>query len=188
MRTTLSPWSPGVGLSTWDSASNYAGDRPDGYYVYTTHRDADLLRQSNYDAILKALTEAETAANLDYTCVDEHDFGHWAVGWTRQIVIRPSAPESVIRLAESLLECLEEYPVLDDDDYSEREWTASADYWSGLSPREKVEHAMRERDECHWLAKTPVWRFGRYSWYDLGVKDCEISRALEERVRSYVIE
>ena len=41
--------------------------------------------------------------------------------------------------AERIEGALEDYPVLNDSDYSEREWTAKAEYWENLDLSEKIE-------------------------------------------------
>lgn len=180
--TTLTPWRPGLGMSAWDDAKNYLGPTLAGWFVYSRHRDSDLLSICNYDVMLEDLQEAAKAAGVP-ECVTEHDFGHWAVGWVRQIVIGAGAPEPVIRKAEELQAAL-----ADEELYSEREWEAAADLWDRQSPREKVQAAMDERSRCHWLATTPVWRFGRMDYADLGQDGSRIAEYLLERFLTYANE
>lgn len=180
IETKLTPWTPGVGASSWDDASNYIGDRIDGWFVYSKHRDSDHLVQSNYDVILKAL---QVVAGEDHSeCVREDRVGHWAVGWIEQINVTARAPEAVIRKAEELLERLRDYPALDEDDWSTREYEAAASFWESCSPRERVRMAMEERKRYHWLQKEPVWRFGRMSYGDLSDAGT-IGQALSESLR-----
>jgi hypothetical protein len=166
MQTTLTPWRPGLGMTAWDNASNYIGETLKGWFVYSKHRDSDLLTESNFDHILAALNTVATAAG-NPNCIIRPVVNHWAVGWVEQICLTSDAPEPVIREAERLLAALEDYPALDEDDWSEREWDAAANYWDSLSPRDKVREAIDIRDGIHWLAKTPAWPIGRLSFGEL---------------------
>jgi hypothetical protein len=47
-------------------------------------------------------------------------FGHWAVGWIEYLTVPISAVS--VSILEELTERVEDYPVLDDDDFSEEEW------------------------------------------------------------------
>jgi hypothetical protein len=187
IETTLTPWKPGLGMTAFDDASNYAGETLNGWFVLSKHRDSDLLSLSNYDETMKRLTAAAKEAGAP-DCIEEHNFGHWAFGWFEQICLTADTPESVIREAESILNELAEYPALNEHDWSTREGEAAADMWENESPREKVQAAMRERDRHHWLAKEPVWRYGRMSWHDLANHGSEISEALYEKYIRYASE
>ncbi len=185
--TTLPAWAPGIGMSALDDSSNYIGERIKAYVVYSKHRDSDLLTQTNFDGILADLESAAEKAGAPDS-VEVHSFGHWGVGHVDQIMITPDAPDSVFDCAEEALARLADYPVYNESEYSDAEWNAAADYWESLSPRKKVEHAMRERKERHWTAKESVWRFGRLSFSDLANEGSTIGEALYERVRSYATE
>lgn len=83
-------------------------------------RDSDCLEESNFAVILKDLGgEGDN--------VQVHRFGHWACGWYELILIRPETPE-----AASWAEwetALDDYPVADEDDFSEREQDAADETW-----------------------------------------------------------
>jgi hypothetical protein len=82
------------------------------------HRDSDCLAESNFACALERLGgESETVQVLH--------FGHWAVGWTEWIATLPQHQEAV----EKMEDALDSYPVLDEDDYSERETNAANDVW-----------------------------------------------------------
>jgi len=117
--------------SGWDSRSNYAGRDLDElsnlYVVLTRTRDSDLLSESNWDAALKLLGgESED-------CII-HRFGHWACGWWEALCVT----ENLRAKGEEIEERLKDYPVLDETDFSEREWNAAQDTWVGLSLAERV--------------------------------------------------
>lgn len=64
---------------------------------------------------------------------------HWACGWIEYLMVRQDAPASAIAVAQSIADSLADYPALDEDDWSEREYTAACDYWSDCSVRERAE-------------------------------------------------
>jgi hypothetical protein len=164
--TTLTAWTPGLGMSVFDNASNYMGERISGFYVYAQNRDSDALTRSNFTRILEDLNAAAEAAGSP-DCVLTPSFGHWACGHVDQLCLSAEAPESVIRKAEEILQDLEDYPVYDEDHFSCLEYEESSAFWDGLSPREKVRMAEYERDRCHWLKSRPVWVYGRLDWCEL---------------------
>lgn len=85
-------------------------------------RDSGPLAQSNFDACLEALGgESDT--------VEVHRFGHWGPGWFEIIVIDPADTEKV-EIAEDIERALENYPVLDDVDFSEREHSEANEVWA----------------------------------------------------------
>jgi hypothetical protein len=184
--TTLTPWKPGLGMTAFDNASNYAGDAVEGYFVTSQNRDSDVLTRSNYECILRDLTmAAENAGAPD--CVLTPSFGHWAVGHVDQICLAADAPESVLRLAESIKERLSDYPIYNEDHFSDLEWKEAAEYWDNLSPRERVRMAHYERDRCHWLQHKPVWVYGRLDWRALierANNGDNIASYLEESMRT----
>lgn len=54
--------------------------------------------------------------------------GHWACGWIEWIGIHES-DTSAIQKAEGVLDALEAYPVVDDDDFTARENDAADGVW-----------------------------------------------------------
>ena len=89
-------------------------------------RDSGPLDQSNFESALKALGgESDT--------VEIHRFGHWGTGWFEIIIVDPTSPQA--KTAEDLESALSDYPVLDDQDLSSREWDDYIDSWNncGLS-------------------------------------------------------
>jgi hypothetical protein len=77
----------------------------------TVTRDSDGLSQSNFDACLELLGGE---SNL----VQVHRFGHWGPGWFELIAVSPT-PHNRAILAD-IVRALDNYPVLNEDDYSER--------------------------------------------------------------------
>ena len=92
---------------------------------YTHHRDSGLLDQSNAEQIRKAL---ESFTEGDDPDVVEESHSHWAVGHIDGFslrVFRDGQITEAFRTFHSLMESLAEYPILDESDYSEREYEAS---------------------------------------------------------------
>ena len=84
-------------------------------------RDSGELDQSNFAVALEMLGgESET--------VEVHRFGHWGPGWYEIIIVDP-ADTARVSILETIADRLENYPVLDEDDYSNREWDSFVDQW-----------------------------------------------------------
>jgi hypothetical protein len=83
-------------------------------------RDSDCLEQSNFAVMLAALGgESETVIVVRES--------HWAVGWVEWIAVHES---DTVALAKADEQCgrLANYPVLDEEDWSQREWNAMCEY------------------------------------------------------------
>lgn len=104
------------------------------------HRDSDPLAESNYSVAMRELARLAGVdpVNIDWVGApwrtgrefDPADdcpiavarFGHWAVGWVQELVVRVDRPD-LVELATQLSEYVaEQYPVLDDHHYIELEW------------------------------------------------------------------
>lgn len=88
--------------------------------LVTQTRDSGPLDQSNFASFLAALGgESDT--------VEVHRFGHWGPGWFEIILIDPQSPQ--VKIAEELEASLENYPVLDEQDFSKREHEEYCESW-----------------------------------------------------------
>lgn len=114
------------------SASNYIGPRYEEYFVFLQqNRDSDALTRSNFRSGLKALGgESETVL------VERHS--HWAVGWVEFIFIFEGA-HKLLAIAQDICDRLENYPVVDEDDYSEEQFNEACETWKYFSVRDRVE-------------------------------------------------
>jgi hypothetical protein len=90
--------------------------------VYSHHRDSGLLDQSNAAAIEKALEAFDGDA-----VAQRHS--HWAVGWMEGYVIRVFDQDGNVTAAFrrycKLRAKLSDYPILDETDFSQREYDAT---------------------------------------------------------------
>jgi hypothetical protein len=124
-----------VELAAQDLAGNHETfdsfvwwDRPEDSdrwcVVYSHHRDSGLLDQSNAAAIEKAL-EA-----FDGDVVAQRH-SHWAVGWMEGYVIRVFDQDGNVTAAFrrycELRAKLSDYPILNETDYSQREFDATVE-------------------------------------------------------------
>jgi hypothetical protein len=123
--------------------------------VYTHHRDSGLLDQSNAAAIEKAL--APLLERDDPDVVAEHHY-HWACGWIAGFSIRVIRGENItdaFRTYHDLAARLEHYPVLDETDYSNREYDATISNIGESAWRLKRQYALPlewEADVYAWLS------------------------------------
>jgi hypothetical protein len=90
--------------------------------IYTHHRDSSLIELSNAEAITNALKPF-----LGKDIVEEHH-NHWATGWIDGFSIRVYRRGHITRAFRTyhkLAQRLSDYPILDDEDYSRREYDAT---------------------------------------------------------------
>lgn len=100
-------------------------------------RDSDVLEQSNFETAYDTLKE--TAKDIDgETSVQIVREGHWAVGWVEWIAIHESDTET-LDVARGLCDRANNYPILDESDYSEREWESACSFWESMSIRARVD-------------------------------------------------
>ena len=110
-------------LEKWKTPDNYFGDEWYDYYVgLSRHRDSDTLTESNFITFLQRLGgESKTVFIVRES--------HWAVGWIEWIAIHKDDKEA-LGLAEVMFDDINDYPVLDDDDFSQREWDKAETVWN----------------------------------------------------------
>ena len=120
--------------------------------VYTHNRDSDLLDQSNADAIDKALAPFTEGDNPDVRA--EHH-GHWACGWIDGYAIRVYRNGQIteaFRAYHELAARLADYPVLDEEDFSRREYDAT------------LENLRCEGFDSDFFAPPDNWETEVFSW------------------------
>lgn len=111
-------------------------------------RDSGALAESNFANALEILGgESDT--------VEVHRFGHWGPGWFEVILVDPAREREV----DEIEGALSDYPVLNDNDLSEREYEGALESWDGWACRdfikvlgETYELAEHTRD---WLDELP---------------------------------
>jgi len=105
---------------TIDNYRNYMGEVVDNsfVFVYAKTRDSDILTLSNYDEFIFALKEDDIYILSN---------NHWLCGWVENIYVKKDT-ESHLKAAEMLCR-LENYPVLNEEKFSEMEQDEAQEIW-----------------------------------------------------------
>ncbi len=127
--------------SGFDSWSNYIGqsDFPEWDCLLTQTRDGDCLERSNFRSALKKL-----GGECDN--VQIHRFGHWACGWWEALAVKQRTIEH--KIAEQIAERISDYPVADEQDFSELETEEANQVWRDCyRPKERVEYIRKHQSQ-----------------------------------------
>jgi len=124
-------------LKRWTMPEHYAGEVWPEYFVFLgQHRESDALARSNFIRGLELIGGESDMV----TVVRER---HWAVGWVEWIAIHQDDTDTLAR-ASAIAERLADYPVLDENHFSELEYSEACDYWASMSVRERVSIAREQ--------------------------------------------
>jgi hypothetical protein len=123
----------------FESFGWYSDARPDNAeqwaIVNLSHRDSGCLDQSNEATILKELAPF-MGWHKDGATVETQRHGHWAVGHVNALVIRcvgdSGAPTEAFKVLHGLAMALADYPILDESDFSEREYEEENEAWDNF--------------------------------------------------------
>jgi hypothetical protein len=108
-------------LNLWEWPESYSGSSWNEYYVFLgKHRDSDLLDESNFDVGYSKIKDLNTELENGDNSIQIVREGHWAVGWIEWIAIHESNIPA-LKVADSISSDLKDYPVLDEEDWSNRE-------------------------------------------------------------------
>lgn len=122
------------------------------------HRDSDALARSNYKTALGLLRDADPCGD-DW---EERRFGHWAVGWIDEIIVRPDSV--CAKIASDCAARLDDYPALDEDDLAQEEYEEACETWKTCySDRERLTYIRRrwwqfESCRAKWSGPLDAWR------------------------------
>ena len=135
-------------------------ESPTDWLIHYTHnRDSGLMDQSNAAQISEALKQFTDGDDPD---VVEESHSHWAVGYVDGFslrVFRNGKITEAFRTFHELMERLATYPILNEDDYSNREYEATA---------ENIGQAARQISDEYELPED--WEYEVYGW--LSDNDC----------------
>lgn len=116
-------------------------DRQDWYVAPVIRtRDSLALERANFDAAYRSLV----AVDLQGEDHEVHRFGHWGPGWYEIILVRPNsrAYHEAVRLQASL----QDYCALDEDLWSEYEWSDANEAWKHCyNDRQRIEYIRENR-------------------------------------------
>ncbi len=108
--------------------------------IYTHHRDSGLLDQSNAAFIAKAMAPF-TEGDDPNVVMESHS--HWAVshidGFSIRVFNRQGEITEAFAKYHELAEAMDQYPILDESDYSERELEATLENIEDAAWRLKIE-------------------------------------------------
>ena len=157
-------------MKLWSLPSNYMGAQWPDYYVFLgQNRDSDALTRSNFRSALKAIggencsyqNEGQDNEVSNVIVVREN---HWACGWIEWIGIHKDAA-SIIALAEEIESRLEDYPVVDEEDWSELETEEANKVWANCyNASERIAYIRKYRSqfEFHDFSDTIGCVRGKY--------------------------
>ena len=127
--------------------------------VYSQHRDSGLIDESNASVIEREMMTFTDGDDPDVVA-ERHD--HWLVGWIDGFSIRVFKNGQItpaFRRYVELQNALEDYPILDEDDYSTREFEATVENIDDAAWRLKDDYELPED-----------WQHEVYGW--LSDNDC----------------
>ena len=136
--------------SVWTHPKDYGGFSPDGdFCILSQNRDSSLIDRHNWQTACEQLhAEAYDDGRYgeladDRPMVYHWRAGHWACGWVEYLMVRADAPDNIKNEAGEILCSLAEYPVLDEDSFSEAEYNEASEYWGRCSVKERMEYLQR---------------------------------------------
>ena len=128
-------------LSLWSLPDHYVGAHWNDWYVFLgQHRDSDTLTRSNFTCGLAAIGGVSDTVRV----VNE---GHWAVGWVEWIAIH-KADTKALEAADKIEAALSDYPVVNEDHWSELEHEEAQGFWSNcFDDRERLDYIRDNRSQ-----------------------------------------
>lgn len=130
-------------LKKWERSNNYMGENWSGWYMLLSQtRDSEPLERSNFAVardIMRQFDEQEVpGSDIGECSVQVASFGHWGCGWMECIMIHESNAAALEKASE-LLERLDDYPVLNEEHFSQLEYEQACETWKGLLLSDRVE-------------------------------------------------
>ena len=140
----------------WKTPRDYGGFSPVGDYVIaTTNRDADALTRSNWECIgrdMGAVDWGPSERTRNYPAGKDWEArpavytwraGHWAVGWVEYMMIRADASEDVLTAAGETVCALADYPIYNEDHFTDLEFNEACEFWERSSVADRVDYLQR---------------------------------------------
>ena len=128
-----------------DGYDNFAGDDTDyreWFGFVGQSRDSGALERSNFE-VATAELERIDPEGTDWRT---ERYGHWAVGWIEETYVRPGS--KCQEYAEEIREALENYPVIDEEHYSDLETAEADEVWKTcFNWRERLEYVRENPDQ-----------------------------------------
>lgn len=128
--------------------------------IYTHTRDSGLIAQSNAHVFKETLSPfLAQARNREDADIQEEHHGHWGVGWMDGYSIRVFKNGEITKAFRAYAKLklrLDDYPLLDENDYSDREYQASIQAIEGWSHLVKTDVKAFD-DSNSWASKVFSW-------------------------------
>ena len=146
-------------MKRWTMPDNYMGPEwPEHYVFIGQHRDSDALVRSNFAVAQERLEKIPEPEGWPH---DDPPWqvvraSHWLVGWVEWIAVHEDAAAH-IEEAERMEAELEDYPVLDEEDYSQREDEEALIIWRDC-------YDWRERAQ---YIRKHEYQFEFHDWRDM---------------------
>lgn len=121
--------------------------------IYTDHRDSGLLDQSNASVIRAAMQQFADGGEPDVV-FESHS--HWAVGHIDGFSVRVFRNGDITEAFQAyheLVQRMEDYPILDESDYSNREYQAAIENIEDAAYRLKQDFQL----PADWVDQTYDW-------------------------------
>ena len=100
-------------------------------------RDSGPLERSNFAVATGQLVTVDP----DGETFETHRFGHWGPGWYEILLVAPNSRAAEV--AEEIAASLENYPALNENHWSDLEWSEACESWERSSLRDRVELLQR---------------------------------------------
>lgn len=124
----------------FDSKGLALPDRQDWFVLpIGRNRDSGPLDESNFFSALKML-------GGEGDDVEVHSFGHWACGWFEIILIRPESSQQ--NEGEDIENFIDDYPIIDEEDFSLRETEANLLTWQNCyNNQDRIDFIRKRHSE-----------------------------------------
>lgn len=149
--------------------------------TFSMTRDSDLLETSNFDSITADMEERFP----DDVMIERS--GHWAVGWIDTLRVRVYDDDNefteAILAAYGYWQALQDYPVIDEEDYSNREYEEAMDMLEQALPSNMKDDLPKDYIEeiWRWLSDSNIYYTEDSGWNYNDVKEaCEALNYLED--------
>lgn len=129
--------------------------------ISNTPKIATILDQLNYDIFLEEMEKCRTRTET----FEEQYIGHWATD-IEIILVNPNSKAG--RKAKELIQSLEDYPLLDEDRYSEKRWEAICDFWEEMDMSERMEYC-KEAGLSIFSARSETPPTDVYDWLSCSI-------------------
>lgn len=176
---------------SWSGGFGYSGDDADLYVSlpFSVHRDSTPMEESNWEIITRELEAADSYNETsDHPGFITHREGSCLSGWIETAMARRD-DVAVLRKAMEFAAALAGYPMLDEDDVSEREWNANhpdedSCFGDEDCPCDNAEHDRLNREEAgsgcrSWLRGSLIkQQQDKPGWKGMDASDVDIEESV----------